>query len=283
MMPLSPLDVIFDPDCGVDLPLPEDLQKMYGRLQFPPAGASPRVIGNFVTTLDGVVSLGIAGTTDGDAISGWSEHDSMVMGLLRSASDAVIVGAGTLRQSPNHIWTPEFVFPPMEAGYRALRSALGKKEPPLTVIVSGGGAIDLSLPVFAGGRSPVLIITSERGNTRIRENVVPPGVRVAPAGEGDTLSVRTILDVVERALPGGALFLIEGGPRLIGQFFDAERLDELFLTLSPRLAGRDDRSRRPGLVSGRIFLPDRLVTGNLHGVRKSGSHLFLRYGFTRRV
>ncbi|HTY59728.1 MAG TPA: hypothetical protein VMF59_12975, partial [Bacteroidota bacterium] len=71
------------------------------------------MIANFVSTLDGVVALGIPGVADGDAISGANDHDSMVMGLLRAASDAVIVGAGTVRQSPLHIWTPKFVFPPL--------------------------------------------------------------------------------------------------------------------------------------------------------------------------
>lgn len=281
MSPLTPLDVIFDPVCGDDLPLPDDIRRLYGRLQFPAGGTVPRVIGNFVTTLDGVVSLGVAGTTDGDAISGSNEHDSMVMGLLRSASDAVIVGAGTMRQSPNHLWTPEFVFPPLAASYRRLRSALGKSGAPSTVIVSAGGPFDFSLPVFTKKTAPVVVVTTEGGVEKIGENPVPPGVRVVAAGKGDALPVGSILDAVERALPGGRMFLIEGGPRLIGQFFDDGRLDELFLTLSPRLAGRDDRTIRLGLIAGRTFLPGRIVSGTLRGVRKSGSHVFLRYGFTR--
>jgi riboflavin biosynthesis pyrimidine reductase len=72
---------------------------------------------------------------------------------------------------------------------------------------------------------------------------------------------------------------VEGGPHLIGQFFDQGELDELFLTLSPRIAGRDSHSQRLGLVAGRVFLPERLLTGRLNGLRKSESHLFLRYAF----
>ena len=36
---------------------------------------------------------------------------------------------------------------------------------------------------------------------------------------------------------------------------------------------------RLGLVAGRVFLPERLLTGRLNGLRKSESHLFLRYAF----
>jgi riboflavin biosynthesis pyrimidine reductase len=279
MTPLTPLEILVDHDCGVDLPLTDDLKALYGRLQFPLPGAHPHVIGNFVTTLDGVVSLGLAGKTNGDEISGSNPHDSMVMALLRAAADAVIVGAGTLSQSPQHVWTPEFVFPSLDGSYRMLRARMGRQTPPLCVVVSAGGTLDLELPVFTGGKAPVAIITTTRGEKAIRKKGAPPGVQVVPAGDGTTLPIREILDAVLRLLPGGNIFLVEGGPHLIGQFVDQGELNELFLTLSPRLAGRDSHSERLGLIAGRAFLPERVVTGSLIGLRKSGSHLFLRYAF----
>jgi riboflavin biosynthesis pyrimidine reductase len=279
MIPLTPLEILVDHDCGVDLPLPDDLRALYGRLQFPPRGTDPHVIGNFVTTLDGVVSLGVAGKTNGDEISGSNRHDSMVMALLRAAADAVIVGAGTLHQSPQHVWTPEFVFPPLDGSYRMLRDRMGRRQPPLCAVVSAAGVLDLDLPVFTGGEAPVAIITTAGGGKEISRKGVPPGVQVIPAGVRETLTIREILDALLRLLPGGNIFLVEGGPHLIGQFFEDGELDELFLTLSPRLAGRDSHSERLGLIAGRAFLPERLVTGALNGVRKSDSHLFLRYAF----
>ena len=56
----------------------------------PRHAARPHVIGNFVTSLDGVVSLGIPGKAGGGEISGFNPHDRMVMGLLRAAADAVV-------------------------------------------------------------------------------------------------------------------------------------------------------------------------------------------------
>jgi riboflavin biosynthesis pyrimidine reductase len=279
MIPLTPLEILVDHDCGVDLPLPDDLKALYGRLQFPPPGAYPHVIGNFVTTLDGVVSLGVAGKANGDEISGSNLHDSMVMALLRAAADAVIVGAGTLNQSPQHVWTPEFVFPPLDGSYRILRARTGREKPPLCVVVSAGGTLNLDLPVFTAGKAPVAIITTAGGERVINKKDVPPGVQVMPAGDRETLTIREILDALVRLLPGGNIFLVEGGPHLIGEFFEQGELDELFLTLSPRLAGRDSQSERLGLIAGRAFLPERVVTGSLNGLRKSGSHLFLRYAF----
>ena len=64
--------------------------------------------------------------------------------------------------------------------------------------------------------------------------------------------------------------------------FVAERcLDELFLTTAPQIAGRDDAVMRPGFVHGRTFAPADPRWGELLGVKRSESHLFLRYGFAR--
>src|SRR5438045_9520121 len=102
MNALTPLESLFDMERGQDLPLPPDLATLFGRLQFPPHLHRPYIIGNFVTTLDGVVSLGEPGYSRGGEISGSNQHDRMVMGLLRAIADAVIVGAGTLRSVPTH-------------------------------------------------------------------------------------------------------------------------------------------------------------------------------------
>ena len=94
-MSLTPLESLFDVERAQDLPLPPELATLFGRLQFPPHLHRPYIIGNFVTTLDGVVSLGEPGYSGGGEISGSNQHDRMVMGLLRAIADAVIVGAST--------------------------------------------------------------------------------------------------------------------------------------------------------------------------------------------
>ena len=63
------------------------------------------MVANFVSTMDGVVSLGVPGHTGGAEISGANREDRMVMGLLRAVSDVVMVGASTFRAVPRHIWT----------------------------------------------------------------------------------------------------------------------------------------------------------------------------------
>jgi riboflavin biosynthesis pyrimidine reductase len=65
----------------------------------------------------------------------------------------------------------------------------------------------------------------------------------------------------------------------MGDFFEGKCLDELFLTLAPQVAGRDGSTGRPGIVAGNRFAPERPLWGTLSGVKRGGSHLFLRYAF----
>ena len=75
------------------------------------------------------------------------------------------------------------------------------------------------------------------------------------------------------------VILVEGGPLLIGNFFAEKLMDELFLTLAPQIAGREDSVERPGLVAGKVFAPEDPLWGRLMGIKRRGNHLFLRYAF----
>lgn len=273
-----PLESLFDIVSGRDLPLPPELATLYGRLAFPVHPNRTHVIGNFVTTLDGVVSLNEPGHVSGGDISGWSRHDQAVMGLLRAVADAVIVGAGTLRAEPNHRWTAQYINPSFVDSYQQLRVSLGKPEPPLNVIVTARGEVSLDLPVFQSGEVPVLLVTTAHGAERIRAQHLPLGVNVAAGSRADSLSARAILQTVKR-VRRCEVILVEGGPQLMADFLGERLLDELFLTLAPQIAGRDGEVERPGLVAGQRFAPEHPLWGKLVSVKRGGSHLFLRYAF----
>jgi riboflavin biosynthesis pyrimidine reductase len=179
---LAPLEVLFDRSRGVRAPLPRPLARVYGPLRLPRRSGPPYVIGNFASTLDGVVSLGVPGAASGGEITGFEPHDRLLMGLLRAMADAVVIGAGTLRAVPRHVWTAEHVFPPMADEYVRLRRQLGKPPSPLNVVVTAEGRLDLERPVFASGKVPVLIVTTTRGAGRLTSADLLPTVRLAVAG-----------------------------------------------------------------------------------------------------
>ena len=103
-------------------------------------------------------------------------------------------------------------------------------------------------------------------------------VQVAGAAGPDRLSARAIVDAIDRTRASDVV-LVEGGPHLLGDFLAEGLLDELFLTLAPQVAGRDGATTRPGLVAGRTFAPEHPLWATLVGVKRGGSHLFLRYAF----
>ena len=72
--------------------LPDDLARLYdGDLSFPePPPSRPYIIGNFVQTVDGIVSFKIPGHSGGGDISGRNEEDTFIMGLLRAHADPIV-------------------------------------------------------------------------------------------------------------------------------------------------------------------------------------------------
>ena len=280
---LAPLRTLIETKSGRTLPLPPKLARLYGRLRMPLPGACPHVFSNFVTTLDGVVSLDIKGHASGGDISGFSAQDRMVMGLIRAIADVVIIGTGTLSADRRHVWTAPAIFPALADEYRQLSEALGQQGPPPNVIVSGSGRVDLRLPVFTSGKVPVLIITTSAGAKRLRGQSKSAPVEIhAIRGRGSPTAIpaSAILDSVCRAQPRKRI-LVEGGPRLLGAFYAEQLVDEQFLTLAPQIAGRDAGDRRLSLVMGKAFAPGDAPWGSMIDARRGNSHLFLRYSFRR--
>lgn len=281
MNSLSPLELLFDSDRGTDLPLPPELSALYGRLSFPLYSGRPYIISNFVSTIDGVVALDAPGKAIGDVISGANEHDSAVMGLLRSVADVVIVGAGTLRASPRHIWTAEHIFPALTSAYNSLRNKIAETPTPLNVVVTARANIDPSMPLFQSGKVQVLIITTKLGEERVKKMGMPESVQVIAPRDAGHLTAREMFEAIAVVQPSSKIILVEGGPHLMGDLFEERLMDELFLTLAPHVAGRESSMERLGIVAQRIFAPDNPLWGSLVSVKRESSHLFLRYAFDR--
>jgi riboflavin biosynthesis pyrimidine reductase len=276
---LAPLETLLEMKRGALLPLPPRLARLFGRLRMPSPRSRAHVYSNFVTTLDGVVSLNVKGHASGGDISGFSAQDRMVMGLLRAVADVVIIGSGTLNVDRRHVWTADAIFPQLAEDYRQLGEALGMCAPPLNVVVSGSGDIDLRLPVFSSGKVPSLIVTTAAGVKRLHRQGGSKSVqiRVVP-GLGTKISANSILDEVGRVSRSKRI-LVEGGPRLLGDFFAERLIDEQFLTLAPQIAGRQAGDRRLSLVMGKAFSSNDPRWGSLIEARRGGSHLYLRYVF----
>jgi riboflavin biosynthesis pyrimidine reductase len=267
--------------------LPEDLRTLYsGDLQFPAHADQIYVVGNFVSTLDGVVSFQIPGKSGGGEISGFNAADGFIMGLLRASTDAVVVGAGTLRDTAaGHVWLPEHVYPAARDLYLHYRQGVLKKsEPPLNVIVAGSGSVDLQKAVFHTPGVRAIIITSPNGSERLvsngLESLTSVEARVLDSPDG-RISPVSILKLLRDEFEVKHL-LHEGGPTLFGDFVAHGCVDELFLTVAPQFAGRDLKRQRPGVIAGTEFLPKTAPWLKIVTVKQSGDHLYLRYALLNR-
>ena len=83
-------ETLIEAQHGRLLRLPPRIARLYGRFRLP-ASRRPYVIGNFVSTLDGIVSLGEKGHASGGDISGFSIEDRW---LKRAGLDFVCVSSG---------------------------------------------------------------------------------------------------------------------------------------------------------------------------------------------
>jgi riboflavin biosynthesis pyrimidine reductase len=228
--------------------------------------ARPLLYANFVSSVDGVVALPGVGESGG-VVSGNSEPDRFVMGLLRAVADAVLIGAGTLRAGAGDLWHPEAAFPEARDPFAHLRRQLSLRPRPLLVVATASGHIDPAQPAL----HDCLVITTLQGEARLRGKL-PRGARILVLDQHPFES-RSLLDLLRAE--GLQVILTEGGPSLVGQLLAAGLLDELFLTTSPRLFGRRMGDERKSLVEG-VDLGGYAM--NLLSVRRHGSHLFLRYG-----
>jgi len=250
--------------------LPEELESLYGG----PFGLAPPVLyANFVETLDGIVAIRSEPRSN-RLISGESETDRFVMGLLRAAADCVLVGSGTLHGSPNALWTPEKAHPASAALFAELRQRLGLPPEPILAVITASGALEPEHPALAHG---AVVLTTPSGAARAQRRL--PGTVEVVTLDGETAvdPAAAVAAVRER---GYRSICSEAGPHVFGSLAAAGLVDELFLTFSPLLAGRSPLGERLGLVEATELLPERQEQARLLSVRRDAGHLFLRYGLS---
>jgi len=247
--------------------VPAALRRVYGsdlRLD------APVLYANFVTSVDGVAAVESV-PSSGSLLSGDSPGDRFLMGLLRALADAVLVGAGTLRATPGHRWTAQHIFPPLAGEFSRLRRRLGRAPDPLLVVLTSSGDLDPSHPAL---QSDALVITTQDGARRASGRL-PGTCKVRSMSRGKRVDLARAVAVLRTE--GYGAILSEAGPLVMGQLVRQELVDDLFLTLSPVLAGRRRGDGNKSLVEGVHLLPDKPAWMNLVDVRRQGSHLFLRY------
>ena len=87
---MANLTSLIGADDGPQFDLPDDLRERYGG-SF--GVGRPRLIANFVSTIDGVVAIPSVPRSS-QLIADGDDDDRFVMALLRAVSDAIVIGSG---------------------------------------------------------------------------------------------------------------------------------------------------------------------------------------------
>ena len=174
-----------------------------------------------IETVDGRVAPGGSPAGLGSAL------DQELMARLRAEADALLHGAGTLRA--------DRFSPRVPAWLSAERIARGQPPQPTGVVVSASGALDPAHPYLrtAAPDWPRIVYSASQRALGLSR----PGLDVVLSGGGIVDLDECLADLHRR---GVRLLVCEGGPHLNGPLFARGLVDELFVTVAPRLVGGVD-------------------------------------------
>lgn len=214
------------------------------------ASGRPWVMINVVASIDGVTAVDGRSTALGD------EDDRAVFRAIRAVPGVILVGASTVSAEDYSPVT-------LDAERRRRRLQLGMAETPTLVIVSGRLSIDPEARVFSDSEHKPLILTG------------PAASPAKLALLGDAADVVVLEELTPTTILGqlsaAGVVLVEGGPSLNAQFARAGLIDELNLTVAPKLyAGDSKRILDGSLIDPPVEMaPDRILYGD--------RSLFVRY------
>jgi riboflavin-specific deaminase-like protein len=229
--------------------------------ELPPTGTPsgrPTVLLNMACTADGRATVGGRSGPIGN------RADRELFHALRAAVDAVLVGAGTVRAE-------RYGRLVRDEAHRRLRAARGLAAQPLACLVSASLDLAPDIPLLADPAARIAVLTPSPAGQL--PGAAAPVEYVRAAREG-VLDLPAALAELHTRL-GVRTLLCEGGPHLNGQLFAAGLVDELFLSLAPKLAGGGLAGASPRIIAGPELNPP--LELELVGVLESESQLLLRY------
>jgi riboflavin-specific deaminase-like protein len=172
------------------------------------------------------LGINMVSSLDGKATLDWrtkglsTELDRRLFHHLRTQADAVMVGAGTAREERYGRMTKN-------EELSEKRVADGRTAEAVAVVISGRLDLPGDLPLLNDPEQAVLIATGSDAE------LPGLGAQVEYARVGDDLP-RLMAELQER---GVRSVLCEGGPTLNSFLFAAGLVDELFLTMNPKIVG----------------------------------------------
>jgi 5-amino-6-(5-phosphoribosylamino)uracil reductase len=186
---------------------------------------------------------------------------------LRAESDAIMVGASTVRRDD-----PRLLVRSEER--RRARIASGRPASPMKVTVTGTGDLPAGSAFFTEGDVDKLVYCPQ-GSARPLTRRLGDMATVVGLGPFVTMS-DIVADLADR---GVRRLMVEGGGRLHTQFLIDDLVDELQLVIAPFFVGE---SRAPRFVESGRFPWTAAHRAKLAETRPIGDVVLLRYALSER-
>jgi len=227
--------------------------------------ARPRVLVNFATSIDGKINPA-PGLRQGKFMMSRAREDFRRMVSLRATADAILIGASNLRAD-----NPDLAIPGDE---RERLRAAGIPEPLRIVMTSTGAGITPDMRMFDPARGGQAIVVHAAAMPALERQRLGAVAELAELG-GERVAVQDLLAWLTAR--GVQTLLCEGGGNLCAQLFAARAVDQLYLTVVPRVLGG---ARAPTLADGPGFAVDEIPDPKLAALERVGDELYLRYEFS---
>lgn len=219
----------------------------------------PEVAVNFALTWDGRISTRNHTPSDFS-----SPYDKRRFLEIRATGDAILAGASTIAADRMTMGLPD-------EALRQERLARGQAEYPLRVLLTGSGVLDPALPVFHHTFSPIHIFSTQRMPASSRS--VLAEVATLHLADGDSVDLREMLRAL-RCDFGVRRLVCEGGAQVFRSLVEVDLVDEINLTLCPRIFGSEQAPTLTGPAGP--FLPAS-VDFRLEKTEVVGEECFVRY------
>ena len=222
----------------------------------------PFVLINMAMTADGKIA-----TANRMASSFGSQKDFEHLLKLRATADAVMTGAGTINAQT------DITLGSGPVRFRRMRRENGLADTPIRIVVSGRGKLDTKAKLFRTKGAPIIVLTTEN-IAKTRCILLNKAADYVQQFGQKAVDFRLALDWLRLEWKVKRL-LCEGGGRLNGSLLAAGLVDELHITVCPKIFGGHDA---PTIADGP--LTDCLANAkqfNLKSMTQKDDEMFLVY------